>query len=110
MTSYQEITQQIGDQWVAALKRAEDTVSMVADGIQQTRDRIDVPASDAFAKLSESFQEGLPKPSEIVEANFELTNRLLAAQRDLTLRLIEASGTSSQPEVKPAPRKRAAAN
>ncbi|CCH76362.1 hypothetical protein BN12_1200016 [Nostocoides japonicum T1-X7] len=106
MTSYKEITEQIGDQWVAALKRAEENLGSFVAGVQESRSKIDVPTPESITKLTESFQEGLPKPSEVVEANFELTNRLLAAQRDLTLRLLEASSAKGESApAKPAAKK-----
>ncbi len=113
MTSYQEITQQIGDQWVAALNRASEAVDRMAEGIKESRGRVELPANETISKLTESFQEGMPKPTEIVEANFELTNRLLAAQRDLTLRLLAAASgaqeaPASEPAAQAAPKKAAA--
>ena len=97
MTNYQDITRQIGDQWVAALKDTEERVAQAADA----RAKVDVPvfpSSEVLAKLNESLAERLPKPSEIVEANFDLTNRLLTAQRDLTLRLLEVASTTAADE------------
>ena len=46
----------------------------------------DFPASEELTKLNEGLSERLPKPSEVVEANFELTSPAPTAQRDLTLR------------------------
>jgi hypothetical protein len=101
MTSYQDLTRQIGDQWVAALKDTEERVTQFAGSVADARAQVDLPAlptSDVFAKLNESFAEHLPKPSEIVEANFELTNRLLTAQRDLTLRLLQVAKSTGAEE------------
>ena len=55
----------------------------------------DFPASEVLTKLNEGLSERLPKPSEVVEANFELTSRVLTAQRDLTLRLLEVSSRAA---------------
>jgi hypothetical protein len=93
VTTYSEWTQQLGDAWVAALKRAEDTLVSVSSTVRESTAKMDLPAVEVpeqITKLNEAVSEKLPKPSEIVEANFELTNRLLAAQRELTLKLIEA--------------------
>ena len=98
MTSYQEITRKVGDQWVAALKAAEDRIVKLADNVDDVRGKVelpDFPAPEALTKLIEAFSERLPKPSEVVEANFELTSRVLTAQRDLTLRLLEVSGRAA---------------
>jgi hypothetical protein len=95
MTSYQEITRKVGDQWVAALKAAEDNIVKVAENLDDVRGKVelpDFPAPEALTKLNEALSERLPKLSDVVEANFELTSRLLTAQRDLTLRLLEVSG------------------
>ena len=92
MTSYQDITRQIGDQWVAALQRAEDAVAGIAQNVADARGKLDVPqveVPEQLAKLTEALAGQLPKPSEIVAANFELTERLLAAQKALTLRVLE---------------------
>jgi len=104
MTTYQDITRQIGDQWVAALKDTEARVTEFAGSVSDARAKADLPVlptSDVLAKLNESLAEGLPKPSEIVEANFDLTNRLLAAQRDLALHLLELSNTQGAGKATP---------
>ena len=112
MTSYQEITRKVGDQWVAALKSAEDSIVKLAENLDDVRGKVelpDFPAPEALTKLNETLSERLPKPSEVVEANFELTSRLLTAQRDLTLRLLEVSGRAAgrQPSAKAATKKTA---
>lgn len=101
MTSYQDITRQIGDQWVAAFKRAEDAVSEYAENVQKVKGALDLPAlptPEPLAELSQSLTEKLPKASEIVAANFDLVNRLLTAQRDLALRLLEQSDKAPKAE------------
>jgi|SRR5271166_3096525 len=114
MTSYQEITRKVGDQWVAALKSAEDSIVRLAENLGDVRGKVelpDVPAPEALTKLNEMLSERLPKPSEVVEANFELTSRVLTAQRDLTLRLLEVSGRAAgrPPAAKAAAKKTAKA-
>ena len=105
MTSYQEITRKVGDQWVAALKTAEDSIVKLAENLDNARGKVELPdfrAPEALSRLNEALSERLPNPSEVVEANFELTSRVLTAQRDLTLRLLEVSGraASRQPAAK----------
>ncbi|MFT4008692.1 MAG: hypothetical protein QM655_01485 [Nocardioidaceae bacterium] len=102
MPTYREISNQVADQWVAAFKSAEEAITTMSENAQRVAAAMPTPpapVADPFAKLNEVLSEQLPKPSEVVEANFEFTNRLLAAQRDLTLRLLEA-GTST--DTKPA--------
>lgn len=94
MTNYQDITRQIGDQWVAALKRAEDAVGTVASNVQGSLPKFDVPqipVPEQVTKFNEAIAERLPKPSEILAANFELTERLLAAQKELALKVLAAA-------------------
>ena len=112
MTSYQEITRKVGDQWVAALKSAEDSIVKLADNLDGARGKVelpDFPQPEALSKLNGALSERLPKPSEVVEANYELTSRVLIAQRDLTLRLLEVSGRAAgrRPAVKVAAKKTA---
>jgi hypothetical protein len=112
MTSYQEITRKVGDQWVAALKSAEDSIVKLTENLDDVRGKVelpDFPEPAALTKLNKALSERLPKPSEVIEANFELTSRLLTAQRDLTLRLLEVSARAAgrQPAAKAAAKKTA---
>jgi hypothetical protein len=94
MNSYADITRQIGDKWVAALQRAEETVSSLAQNVSEVRGKVDLPqveVPEQLANLSETLASRLPKPSEVVQANFELTERLLTAHRDLTLKMLAAA-------------------
>lgn len=94
MSSYEDITRQIGDQWVAALQRAEESVTSFAEEVVEARGNLDipqVPVPEQLSKLTETLSEQFPKPSEVVEANFELTERLLNAQKALTLKVLAAS-------------------
>jgi hypothetical protein len=94
MTSYSDITRQIGDQWVAALKRAEEAVGTVAQNVQDGLGKIEVPqipVPEQVTRFNEAVAERLPKPSEILAANFELTERLLAAQKELALKVLAAA-------------------
>jgi hypothetical protein len=106
MISYQKITRKIGDQWVAALKTAEDSIVKLAENLEDACDKVellDFPEPEALTQLSER----LPKPSEVVDANFELISRMVTAQRDLTLRLLEVSGRAGrQPAAEAAAKRR----
>ena len=110
MTSYQDITRQIGDQWVAALKRAEDSIAALAQNVQGAAAKIDVPQvqiPEQVTKFNEAITEKLPKASDILKANFELTERLLAAQKELALKALAAVSGEIEAPVEPA--KKAAA-
>jgi len=98
MTSYQDITRQIGDQWVAALKRAEENVTTVVQNVQDARGKIEVPqipVPEQVTKFNEAIAGRLPKPSEILQANFELTERLLIAQKEFALKVLAVSAAES---------------
>jgi hypothetical protein len=41
MTSYQEITRKVGDQWVAALKTAEDSIVKLAEDLDDARGKVE---------------------------------------------------------------------
>jgi hypothetical protein len=107
VSAYAELTTQIGDQWVAALRRAEDAIARLTpdEGPAPRVDLSEIPLPEPVAKFNEAirrqFDEAigkqLPKPSEIVEANYQLAQRLMTAQRDLTLRLLEAAVTAEPP-------------
>ncbi len=58
-----------------------------------------------MTKFNESVAEKLPKPGEILQANFELTERLLAAQNAFALRLLAAA--NNEVEAAPAPARKA---
>ena len=96
MSTYSDATQQIGDQWIAALKRAEEAITAVTNGIGSAIGKIDLPdlpklpVPDQVVQAGEAITAAMPQPTEIVEANFALAERLLEAQRDLTVRLLEA--------------------
>ena len=94
MTTYQDFTRQIGDQWVAALKRAEETATTASQNVQDAVAKIDlpkVPLPEKVTQFNESVADRLPKPREILQANFELTQRLLSAQNELALKLLAAA-------------------
>lgn len=90
MSDYRNITTIAGDQWVAALKRAEDAVSSIARGARSgATASLDLPGP--LARLAEQ----IPAPSEVVRANFDLTQRILGAQRDLLVRVLQVPGRPS---------------
>lgn len=91
MTSYSDWTKQVGDQWVDALKKAEDAIGTTTGAVSDATAKLDLPGvqvPEQITALTEAVTAKLPKPSEIIEANFELTSRLLAAHRELALKLL----------------------
>jgi hypothetical protein len=98
VTTYTEWTTQVGDAWVAALKRAEDAIESVSASVRESAATMQLPqfqVPEQMSTMTNPLSEKLPKPSEIVEANFELTNRVLTAQRELTIKLLEASAPAA---------------
>lgn len=112
MSTYQEIIGQVADQWVAAFKRTEDAVSRYAENVQNARPNFEVPGlptPESLAELNQTLTEKLPKPSEIVAANFDLASRLLTAQRDLALRLLEEADKTAKADAPKVPAAKAPA-
>lgn len=106
-TSYSEWTKQIGDQWVEALKKGEEALGTAAGAVSEAAGKLDLPAvqvPEQVTALTDAVTSKLPKPSEIIEANFELTSRLLAAHRELALKLLAAYPAAAETETKDAPK------
>ncbi|MFI9384902.1 hypothetical protein [Kutzneria sp. NPDC052558] len=99
MTTYSEMTQQFGDQYVAAVQKTGDAVS---DGVTRLTSLVDlskVPFVEDIAKTVTALGSALPQPAEIVEANFALAERVLVAQRDFTARLLGQAETKAEEKV-----------
>jgi len=88
MTTYSEMTQQFGDQYVAAVQKTGDAVTDSVTRLTSLVDLSKVPFVDDIAKTVAAFGATLPQPTEVVEANFALAERVLLAQRDFTARLL----------------------
>jgi hypothetical protein len=98
MRSYQEITREVGDRSVGALDRAGDVTVDVTNRFTAVGRRVDVPQVQVPAPLA-TLQRGLPalpKPREVIEANFELTTRILAAQNAATLKVLRAAAPAKR--------------
>lgn len=94
MSSYADITTQLTDQWIAAVERAKDSLTTLDKGASL------LPANFAMPELAKNFAgtvPGLPSPKEVVEANFQVAQRLLEAQRDFTLAVIERATKDGAP-------------
>jgi hypothetical protein len=96
-TTYTKVVQQIGDDWVDALNRTADAAAKLADGTQKANADFvkqlptQLSLSEQAAKLNETLAAGLPEPTEVIEANYQLVQRLATAHRDLAIRLTEVS-------------------
>ena len=105
MTSYTEMTKQVGDQWVATLERAQNTISTYTPKIDATQITLPEPVANLNQAIWQQFEEAvgdqLPKPREVVEANFDLAQRLTTAHRDLALRLLEFGAGGGASTAKP---------
>lgn len=103
MRTYTEMTQQFGDQWVAAVKRTEDAVSTVVSGINGLVSTVDLPKLPFTEQVTEAIASvgvAFPKPSEVIEANFALAERMLGAQREFATKLVDLvpAGASTETE------------
>jgi hypothetical protein len=85
MSTYSQATKQLGDLWVDALKRAEEAVSTAAKSRPQATLR---PAATVRRT---GLRQELPSLHEVVQANFELAERVLKAQKHYALKAIEAA-------------------
>ena len=95
MSSYADITTQLTDQWVAAVERAKESFAQPRPSCQSAAQRI--PDARVRQEPARQLPE-LPSPREVVEANFQVAQRLLEAQRDFTLAVIErATRTAPTP-------------
>ena len=84
MTTYREMTQQFGDQYVAAVKRTGDAITRLTSLVDVSK----VPFAADIAKTVTAFGATLPQPADLVEANFALAERVLVAQRDFAARVL----------------------
>jgi hypothetical protein len=96
-TTYSNVVEQIGNDWVGALNRTADVAAKLADDTQRANAKFvkELPArlslAPQVAKLGAALPASVPRPTEVVEANFELVQRVATAHRDLAIRLIEVS-------------------
>jgi hypothetical protein len=100
-TTYSQVTKQVGDLWVDALKRAEEAVSTASRTRSPALRPTSVPRSQTLGQL--------PTLHEVVEANFELAERVLHAQKRYVLKAVEAAFPEAKAAAhpkKPAARKR----
>lgn len=87
MSTYNEVATKLADQWIDAVEKARASLP--------TEEAFKMPASFEMPDLSKMMPgnviDGLPDAREVVETNFQIAQRLLAAQRDFTIAMIEKS-------------------
>ena len=85
MSDYFELTNQLTNQWITAMRHIKEALPTLDKEINL------VPSGFNLADLNGRFPTlpGLPTPQEVVEANFQVAKRLLEAQRDFTLAIID---------------------
>ncbi|MFT4127695.1 MAG: hypothetical protein QM662_15890 [Gordonia sp. (in: high G+C Gram-positive bacteria)] len=91
MPEYADITSQLTDQWVAAIERAKAALPDLDRGINL------FPAGFTMPDAAKKLTAELPSVKEVVEANFQVAQRLLEAQRDFTLAVVERTLKATAP-------------
>lgn len=89
MSSYTEITDKLTDQWVSAVEKAAESLPAGFDPSTVMGSSFDMP--DLAKLLPSTVVPGLPDAREVIETNYRVAERLLAAHRDFTLAVIEKS-------------------
>ena len=89
MSSYAQLTEQFGTRLLDAVQPTADAVARAVETVDGLLSRL---PSVPVLPLSDR----LPSRREVVVANFDLAGRLLAAQRDFALRLVQVSPESGR--------------
>ncbi|WP_158296582.1 PHA/PHB synthase family protein [Nocardioides albidus] len=97
MATYEELTQQIGDAWIAAFKQTEEQMAAWAaqppvSPVAATSAVFEWP----YHEKPEAWLDAPPSVREAIEANFALSSRLLAAQHELTLKWLDLAEQASR--------------
>lgn len=96
MSRYTEFTQDIGEKLVELSKPVQDASVDAVATISET-------VADFVPELK--LPEAIPAPSDIVKANFDLAQKLVAAQRDYVLRVLDAISPITSKFVEPSAKK-----
>lgn len=88
MSVYTDTTARIADNWVAGLNRATAALPKVRANVDSAY--ASVPTLVKPLTVEPLRIPGVPTVSDVVSANFAATERVLSAQRDLTLAFIDA--------------------
>ena len=89
MSSYAQLTEQFGTRLLDAVKPAADVVARAVETVDGLLAQL--PSLPTLP-----LTDRLPSRQEVVVANFDLAERLLAAQRDFALRLVHVSPESAR--------------
>lgn len=78
MTDYESYVTQLQKQFLTAMQTAGETQAKLIEAVRA------VPTPEI----------GRPNPAELVEKSFDFATQVLDAQKDMTLRLIKATGAT----------------
>ncbi len=88
-TRYADLTDALADQWITGLRQLQEV--QTAAVVQWVRN-----SAAFFPDADVRLEDQLTEQREIVEANYRLGQRLLDAQRDYLLALVDAAGPAAQ--------------
>jgi hypothetical protein len=94
MSNTQEIGQKVQDQTLEAVSKAQDTVVQAVTAWTETANKVTEQLPD-FSKVQEfpgfaEFTKQFPTAAEVIDANFDFAQQILANQRDFAHRIIAA--------------------
>lgn len=96
MSNYTEFTEKITDQWVAAVEQAAQALPTGLDATKIVPASFELP--DLSKLLPSTVVPGLPDAREVIETNYKVAERLLAAHRDFALAVIAKSAPKAAAE------------
>jgi hypothetical protein len=98
MATYTQFTHQLGTALLEAARPVQDAVVQALGTLDGLAGKVPGLPEASAMPLVEHLQglPGLPSAREVVSANFDLAERLLAAQRTFALRLVNASAESAR--------------
>ena len=93
MATYAQLTHQLGTALLEVARPVQDAVVQAFATLEGLAGKVPGLPEASTRPLVDHLQAlpGLPSAREVVNANFDLAERLLAAQRTLALRLVNAS-------------------
>lgn len=93
MATYAQFTHQLGTTLLEAARPVQDAVVQALAALEGLAGKVPgLPEASARPVVGHlQGLPGLPSAREVVNANFDLAERLLAAQRTFALRLVNAS-------------------
>jgi hypothetical protein len=95
-SGYAQLTERLGRRLVEQIERAERVQLRTIRRVRALLDRL--PTLPSLPLV-----DRLPAPATIAEANFALAERVLEAQKTLTLSLLDALFPGERPRKKPRP-------